>query len=64
MPVTKKQRQVYPDRKIEPAAVRRERQSVEASRAMADYLRTRAAVRERLAVLRCERLAREAETKT
>ena len=64
MPVTKKQRRLYPERKFEPAAIRRERQLVEGSQAMADYLRMQAAVRERMAVLREERLAREAETKT
>jgi hypothetical protein len=64
MPVTKKQRQLYPGRTLEPVAVRRARQSIEGSQAMTDYLHMQAAVRERMAVLREERLAREAASKT
>jgi hypothetical protein len=63
MPVTMKQREVYSDRKVEALAVRRRKQSIEGSQAMADYLRTQNAVRERMAALREERLAREAATK-
>src|SRR3954465_9230192 len=64
MPVTKKQRQLYPGRTLEPVAVRRARQSIEGSQAMTDYLHMQAAVRERMAVLREERLPPETASKT
>ena len=52
------------DRKVEALAARRRRQSIEGSQAMADFRRTQNAVRERMAALREERLAREAATKS
>ena len=48
----------FPDRTIEPLDVRRRRQSVEGAQAMNDYRRIQEAARERMAVLKKERLAR------
>jgi hypothetical protein len=59
MPVVMKDRLKFPDRKIEPLNVRRDRQSIEGAQAMKDYKHTRQAARERMAALRAERLARE-----
>ena len=64
MPATMKRREVFSDRKVETLAARRRKQSIEGSQAMADYRRTQNAVRERMAALREERLAREAATKS
>jgi hypothetical protein len=60
MPVVMKGKATFPDRRIEPLNVRRERQSIEAVQAMKDYKHT--AARERMAALRGERLAREAKS--
>ena len=58
-----KAKPTFPDRQIEPLAMRRQRRAAEAPQAMADYRRTQDAVRERMAALREERLAREAQPK-
>jgi hypothetical protein len=63
MPVVMKERAKFPDRKIEPLNVRRDRQSIEGAQAMKDYKYTQQAARERMAALRLERLARQAEEK-
>jgi hypothetical protein len=47
----------------EPLAKRKRRQAIEGSEAMRDYRRAQEEARERLRVLREERLAREAKTK-
>ena len=57
--LTMKQPENFPDRKIEPLEVRRQRRVLEGSQAMKDYKQTQAAVRERMAALRAERLSRE-----
>jgi hypothetical protein len=64
MPDKTKQREGFPDREIETLPVRKKRQAVEASQAKKDYLHMQEAVRERMAALRAERLAREAGSKT
>jgi hypothetical protein len=61
MPVMIRERAKFPERKIEPLDQRRKRQVLEASQAMKDYKHTQQAVRERMAALRDERLAREAQ---
>jgi hypothetical protein len=55
-----KAKPLFPDRHIEPLALRRRRRAIEAPQTMADYHRTQNAVREPMAALREERLAREA----
>jgi len=61
MPVVFKERARFPDRKIDPLHIRKERQSLEGVQAMKDYKHMQQAVRERMAVLRAERLAREVQ---
>jgi len=63
MPVVMRERSKFPDRKIEPLDLRRKRLVLEASQAMKDYKHTQQAVRERMAALRDERLARDAQEK-
>jgi hypothetical protein len=63
MPVIMKEREKFPNRTVEPLRVRRERQSVEGAQAMKDYKYTQQAARDRMAALRLERLARQAEEK-
>ena len=58
MPVVKRERTKFPNRTIEPLQVRKERQTIEAVQAMKDYRYTQQAVRERMAALRAERLAK------
>ena len=61
--LTMRKKEKFPERMIEPLAVRRRRQAQEGSEAMADYRRTQIAVRERIHALRAERLARDARRK-
>jgi hypothetical protein len=61
MPVVMKDRPTFPDRKIEPLNVRRDRHAIEGKQAMKDYRHTQQAVRERMAALRAERLERDAK---
>jgi hypothetical protein len=56
--VNMRQATKFPDRVIEPLEVRRKKQAQEAAQAMADYQRSTRAVRERMAALRAQRLAR------
>jgi hypothetical protein len=53
-----KARRDFTDRKIEPLAIRKRRQAIEAPQAMLDYLRAQQAARDQMAALRKERLAR------
>jgi hypothetical protein len=53
-----KARRDFTDRKIEPLAIRKRRQAIEAPQAMQDYLRAQQAARDQMAALRKERLAR------
>ena len=59
--LVRKHRGRFLDRNIEPLQVRRKKRAAEAPEAMKDYLRAQEAARERLAVLREERLEREAK---
>jgi hypothetical protein len=61
MPVIMRERSKFPERKLEPLDERRKRQALEGSQAMKDYKHTQQAVRERMAALRAERLARDAQ---
>ena len=63
MPMVMRERSKFSDRKVEPLDLRRKRQVLEASQAMKDYKHTQQAVRERMAALRDERLARDAQEK-
>ena len=62
--IVKKKRACFPDRTIEPLQVRRQRRAAEAPEAVKDYLRAQEAARQRLAALREERLAREAQERS
>ena len=55
------ERPKFPDRKIEPLHIRKERQALESEQAMKDYKHTQEAARERMAALRAERQAREGQ---
>jgi hypothetical protein len=57
--VSMRQDDKFPDRILEPLAVRKKRQAEEGSQAMADYRRTERATCQRMAALRAERLARD-----
>ena len=59
MAVVFRERPKFPDRKIEPLHIRKERQFLESVQAMKDYKHMQQAVRERMVALRAERLARE-----
>jgi hypothetical protein len=61
MPVEMRVRPTFADRTIEPLEARKKRQAFEGSQAMKDYRRSQEAARERMATLRAERLAREAQ---
>jgi hypothetical protein len=63
MPVVMKQRDKFPDRKIEPLDVRRKRHSEEGALAMKEYRAAQGAVFERMVALRRERLAQLAKEK-
>jgi len=63
LPVVMREKAKFRERKIEPLNVRKDRQSLEGAQAMRDYKRTQEAVRERMAALRTERLARQAQEK-
>jgi hypothetical protein len=53
----------FPDRKLENLAVRRKRQEIEGREAVKDYRLAQQAARDRMAALRQQRLAREAQLK-
>lgn len=61
MPTAFRQRDEFTKRNLERPGVRKRRQAFEASEAMKDYHRAQDAARERLRVLREDRLAREVE---
>jgi hypothetical protein len=63
MLVTRHKENNFPDRKLEDLAARRKRQEIEGREAAKDYRLAQEAARDRMAALREQRLARDAQSK-